>query len=209
MKTITKTRVRKSPERAFVITWSEVVENHIGNQQIGKLGERGVSCEELAAAAEKMRAEGYVAEVHKLEDYVPTVDRAEAKKKGAHVLVVRKFLDDETVCCVDKEMWRDDIMDKKAIMGMGKRRKVMNKHARWNNCIAETAQPPEYEEGKGTVVAFDSVPTVANIRVNLYNLLGDIAKNLFAETNYYYDVSKTGIGWHGTLRGLLNVSRLC
>ena len=88
-------------------------------------------------------------------------------------------------------------MDKKAIMGMGIRRKVMNKHARWNNCIANQSQSPEYEEGKGTVVAFDDVPSVASIRARLPEYFGDIASNLFAETNYYYDVTKTGIGWHG------------
>jgi hypothetical protein len=80
-----------------------------------------------------------------------------------------------------------------------KRKLVQNKHGRYNNCYADAAQEPDIPNGKGTVVAFGDAPVMAQLRAKLPWLLGEGARGLFAETNYYRDVSdkKVGIGWHG------------
>jgi hypothetical protein len=54
----------------------------------------------------------------------------------------------------------------------------------------------KFEEGKGTVVDFKSVPMIQTLRQRLPALLGPKASDLLAELNYYYDVRKCYIGMH-------------
>ena len=75
--------------------------------------------------------------------------------------------------------------------------RVVNKHARHNLCFGEAHQAPNYEEGMGTVYAFDEVPLLKKIRSQLGEIIGEKGVNLQAEGNYYYDVNKCGIGFHG------------
>ena len=44
---------------------------------------------------------------------------------------------------------------------------------------------------------FNSVPLTKYIREALPQILGEKAKDKNAEGNYYYDLNKTGIGFHG------------
>lgn len=62
-------------------------------------------------------------------------------------------------------------------------------------CFSEEAQEPDYESGKGRIVAFESVPLTQKVREKVAEWLDDGLLN--AEANYYYDVSKCGIGYHG------------
>ena len=45
-----------------------------------------------------------------------------------------------------------------------RRSKVLNKIARANLCFAKHGQAPEYEKGKGTVVAYTDVPILKHLR---------------------------------------------
>ena len=75
--------------------------------------------------------------------------------------------------------------------------RVVNKHARWNLCFSDESCDADYENKIGTVVAFDDVPETKLLRQKLYEIVGDKAKNLECEANYYYDIKKCGIGFHG------------
>ena len=75
--------------------------------------------------------------------------------------------------------------------------KVMNKLARHNLCYADFAQEPDYESGRGRVVAYDSVPLLNRLRAGLREVLKEKGDDLKCEGNRYYDVKKCGIGWHG------------
>ena len=77
------------------------------------------------------------------------------------------------------------------------RGRVVNKHARHNLCFSEQGQVAQIEEGKGTVVAYRDVPMTAQLRDRLPAFWGAKAHKLVAEGNYYYDISKCGIGFHG------------
>ncbi len=89
--------------------------------------------------------------------------------------------------------------DRKAYM----RGRVVNKHARGNLCFAEEGHDSDVENKKGTVVAFKDVPYTSILREKFHEILGDkmgeiLGKNkLFCEGNYYYDIKKCGIGFHG------------
>lgn len=74
---------------------------------------------------------------------------------------------------------------------------VVNKHARHNLCFGEDNQEPYYEEGKGRIVAFKDVALLNHMRAVLPETIGEKGRDLVAEGNYYYDISKCGIGWHG------------
>lgn len=78
------------------------------------------------------------------------------------------------------------------------RGRVVNKRARYNLCFDQEESSPNYEEGKGTVISYDRVPILSQIRNNLPKFFGnELASNLKAEGNLYYDTNKCGIGFHG------------
>jgi hypothetical protein len=86
------------------------------------------------------------------------------------------------------------IVDKKALF----RGAVKNKNARHNLCFDDRSQEPAYEAGRGRIVPFAALPTLSGVRCALAHYFGaEKATNLLAEGNYYYDVARTGIGFHG------------
>ena len=72
--------------------------------------------------------------------------------------------------------------------------RVVNRRAHWNICFADHSQEPDIANGKGTIINFENVPSINKIRKTLPNFLGPKAENMFAESNYYYDVSKCSLG---------------
>jgi hypothetical protein len=83
--------------------------------------------------------------------------------------------------------------DKKALM-YGR---VVNKKVRHNLCFAEEAQEADYEAGKGTIVAYDTVPTCKQLRASLGEWFGEKAVDMNCEGNAYYDWKTCKIGEHG------------
>ena len=75
--------------------------------------------------------------------------------------------------------------------------RVVQKHARHNLCFAEDAQEPDYASGKGRVVAFGDLPGLSKVRQSLPLFFGMKGEQMVCEGNRYYDISKTGIGYHG------------
>ncbi len=51
--------------------------------------------------------------------------------------------------------------------------------------------------GKGTVIPFSKAPILGKFREAIPCYSGEQTRNLKAEINYYYDVTKCGIGYHG------------
>jgi len=82
--------------------------------------------------------------------------------------------------------------DTKALM----RGRVVNKKARHNLCFAEKGHAADYAAGRGTVVAYDDVPMTKRLVEGMEAFFG-YKGSLIAEGNYYYDLKKCGIGFHG------------
>ena len=80
--------------------------------------------------------------------------------------------------------------DKKAFM-YGR---VVNKHARHNLIFSDYYQEADYENKKGTIIPYSNVPYLNQLKDGLEQLTN---KKLYAEGNYYYDINKTFIGFHG------------
>jgi hypothetical protein len=74
--------------------------------------------------------------------------------------------------------------------------RVVNKHARHNLCYDTESQEPNYEEGKGRIVALKDVPNLKELMGKLREIVGPKFDNLKVEGNRYFDKS-CGIGYHG------------
>jgi hypothetical protein len=175
-------------KKVYTITFGDVAENHAKMQKIGTLHDRGYSIEKLQQIQEKLTGFNLTTE---LIDLNVGFDETFSQAK---ILVIRRgaqyILGEETT---EGLMAENDAltMDKMALM----RGKVVNKVARWNLCFADEDQEPNYEDGKGRVVAWKHIPRVARIRQVISEWTEDVLLN--GEANYYYDISQCGIGFHG------------
>ena len=77
-----------------------------------------------------------------------------------------------------------------------RRKKTLNKRARYNVVFGETAQEPSDDYRRFTVCGFDSLPLLGAMRTALPVGLGPRADGLQAEGNMYYQQG-SGIGFHG------------
>ncbi len=183
----------------WTITFGECVENHAGMQKIGDIHDHGFTYDELIEARDVFITKGYDARIHDLsvnceEKYKKLLDDNEVN--SARVLIIKNginYFHSNPRKLIKEVKDTRDIVDKKAYM----RGKVVNKHARWNLCYADESQDPDFAHGKGTIVAFADVPYLNEIREKLPDLIEDSADDLYAELNYYYDINKTYIGFHG------------
>jgi len=201
-------------DQVITYTWCECGENHHGNQQIGQIAEsgNGFMREDLNAA--KLFAEtNYACETEMFNLKMGLVDdsgnRLVIKNKkneivkvnSAHFLIIRNFIPNileknnltmgDLMTEVNSKYWDTKYWDTR-------RQKVLNKHARKNNCIAEIGQIADYEKGMGTIHSFDSMP-IMNLLRNEFRKIGEKFNFACGEGNLYEDggKKKNGIGWHG------------
>jgi hypothetical protein len=174
-------------KKVYTITFGDVAENHAKMQKIGTLHENGYSVEKLQQIQAKLSGYGLQTEMI---DLNVGFDETFSEAK---VLVIRRgaqhILGEETTGLIAEN---DGLtMDKKALM----KGKEVNKVARWNLCFADEDQEPNYKDGKGRVVSWQHIPRMARIRQVISEWTEDVLLN--GEANYYYDISKCGIGFHG------------
>jgi hypothetical protein len=166
-------------ELALTITFGDVAENHVGQEQIGTIANEGLSLNDLKIIGQTIGG----ATLHFL-------------GRGAGLLIVRngvrKLLG--SVDELEEELFSLD-PDKKYYDV--RRKKVLNKHARYNLCFADEGHDADYENAQGTVMSFVNLPYLAKLRRKIGDLLpSGKLNNLNAEGNYYYS-KKCGIGYHG------------
>lgn len=212
---------------AVTITFGEIAENHAGMQKIGTarqsqvklIGEskeildpvKVTNCncasftfEELRNLGDKLKQNGvcdcdFI--ILNSPTILATVENVEIRDKcltsDAGVLVLRNGVnallgrvDGANLLLAEHSVLP---VDTKAMM----RGKVVNKHARYNLCFSDFSQEPDYAQGRGRIIDFINVPLTSELRTKLPIFLGDKASELQGEGNYYYDVCKCGIGFHG------------
>jgi hypothetical protein len=184
---------QKEPFQLATITFGDVAENHARMQKIGTLHERGYSVTALQALGEKLQHMGLTTEYVSLNQrwLCPNMQHPELE---AGVLIIRRgvqhILGTDTTQPLQEEHAPLDV-DKKAFM----KGRVVNKHARWNLCFDDVDQEPDYQTGKGRIVAYEHIPLTQRIREVIAEWTED--ELLKGEANYYYDLSKCGIGYHG------------
>ena len=191
-----------SLKSTVTLTFGDSAENHVGMEQLGKrvaAGE-GFTVGDLSAMKARFEGLGAVCELHMLHEGVEGA-------APAAVLVIRKGVD---VICGgavgggaggEVQTPSDAMFAEQAALNVDKQAfmygRVVNKHARWNLCFDSYSQEPVYEEGKGRIVAFDDLPLTRALHAKLPEMFGEKAADLKGEGNYYYDIAKCGIGYHG------------
>lgn len=171
----------------ITLTFGDRAENHKGMQIIGESAIKGYTLADLQAI------EALIGDPTKTE----LIALSTPPLPPAYVLIIRAATESTDSTPLATEMVALE-WDKKAMM-YGR---VVNKKARHNLCFDDVGQLPDYSQGKGTIVAFNTVPYLKQFRDDLWAMLcnagvetGDVT--LKVEGNYYYDVSKCGIGYHG------------
>jgi flagellar biosynthesis GTPase FlhF len=177
--------VVKPGAETITITFGDQAENHVGMQTIGTKAAAGFTTDELAALGWEM---------HDLTPmWVHASDNQGLEAPAASIAILRGGVDvlmgAGAIARLTTEI-KSKSVDKKALM----RKKVVNKHARWNSIFGDKSQVPSYAEGKGTVHPFTELPELSALRHRLPQVLGSKAKGLVGELNQYYDNTKCGIG---------------
>ena len=121
-------------------------------------------------------------------------------KDGAYLMVIRNGVN-AILGDLGNGGDKDELFEEQANLNVDKKAfmygRVVNKNARWNLCFDDKGKEPNYENGKGRVVAFSDVPITKRIVDSMPYYFGDKTSDLKGEGNYYYDVRKCGIGFHG------------
>ncbi len=187
---------KEKVKSAITITMGDVAENHVGMEQLGKICDpgSGFNLQDLQMIKTNMEKIGAKCDIVTLKSPDPAT-------ADAYVLVIKDGVNcilKQTTNYTKTDMFNEQKklnFDKKALM----RGKVVNKHARWNVCYDTQNRDPDYENGKGRIIGYDTIPISYTVISNLEKYFGPKAKDLKGEGNYYYDVNKTGIGYHGDL----------
>lgn len=176
------------------LTFGDAAENHVGMEMLGARGAAGTgfTVAELAAIAARMPRAELVPLVCPAAGAAAGGAGAGPVEEDAAVLVIRGYLSEEEHRAMFEEQAALE-HDKKAFM-YGR---VVNKKARWNLCFDAVAHEPDYAAGKGRVVALSEVPLLDSVVADWPAEFGPKAGGLKGEGNYYYDLAKCGIGWHG------------
>ena len=182
----------------ITLTFGDVGENHKGMQMIGDIVEKGkgYNLKNLLNIKKRFEKNNCIVEIYLLNDTLNDILPKEVVDNidKAYVLVIRNAI--QNVFGNYNELMNEQLnldYDKKAFM-YGR---VVNKYARYNLCFDEKAQNPDYKNGKGRIVSYSSLPELDKIRQKNKILFGKKFKNMKCESNYYYDINKTGIGYHG------------
>ena len=181
-------------ESVITITCGDVAENHVGmkHEGVGVLEGQGFNFQDMIKAIVEFKKLGCKLEIFHLNKLI------KEKAQDAYILIIRGglkvIIGDENVNDFYKRLneleWDKKYWDTR-------RQKVLNKHARWNLIFGDEPQTANYEEKKGTIIAYQDIPLFCKIMQSFEKLLGKKAVNLKAEGNKYYDKSCTGIGYHG------------
>lgn len=173
----------------YTYTFGNRAENHVGMQMIGTEAENGFSFDDLSFFKSKLDEIGVNSRLHSLSEGNEYPD--------AHVLVCKNALGK----LIDKGQFETEQQSLVKIWDTkyydSRRKAVLNKRARYNLCFNDIAQQPDYINKKGTIVSYKEFPSLLSVKNRLEELLGDQVKGLVVEGNYYYNVNKCYIGYHG------------
>jgi len=184
------------PYHAAIYTFTGCVENGVGMQQIGQK-RPGLTAFDLRAIGNSPRFKNNKTKIVDLA-MLSGLSHAPA----AHLLFIYGDAVHGLGGDADAlfEEAKNATWDKTAFM----RGRVVNKHARYNCCVADCAQVADIPNKQGTVHSFSQMFEANRVRIGLGQLGQECLStrddkplaDLFAEGNQYYS-RNTGIGAHG------------
>ena len=188
--------------KTATFTFCESGENHVGMEQRGcivKKGE-GFNREDLENVKSILEKMGIECEMVDLKNELLN-DDMKVDVEEAYVLVIRNVLDSilkeggKSIEDMYTEIFKDELWDKK--YWCRRRTRVLNKLARWNNVICDIDREADYENKKGKLISWDRVSCLNLVKQFIEKIGDSKMKGFVCEGNYYYNLKKTGIGFHG------------
>ena len=214
-------KVKPPPKVAICITCGEQSENHTGMAIQGKgLATEGLSIEKLREVQKKFEEMGGETEWLCCNDALTEEEAIDAE--DAAVLILRggvnMLLKHSPFWTVVKD--RIEGTPAKALLEELKglkwdttywdvrRQKWLNKRARYNICFGHQQRPLDLEKKSGTIASYHSVPLMTSCKSMIEVLFR--VEDTEAEGNFYYDLAKAYIGFHGdTERKIVIAMSLC
>ena len=213
--------------QTYTLTFGNRAENHKGMQIIGNQLDHGLSHNDLVSIQKGFDDEGYETELINLNNLLlvddddnsvndssnesdlvestnstnsiqtesdTTSTESAIEEDPAELLIIRKGV--ERFVNI-KTLYNEQIKLKKDTQAYMYGR-VVNKKARYNLCFSDFSQEADFPNKKGTVYNFSgaNVKTLKRLRTKIGEL-HELFENLQCEGNYYYDINKTFIGFHG------------
>ena len=179
---------------AICITAGEQSENHVGMKINGSgIAKSGFTIEDLKHFQNILEKKNISCEYHRLD----SIFEDKTNLDPAALLIIRNGVD-HFINKTNNNMLLEQLKfewDKK--YWDTRRSKVLNKQARYNVCYGKKAEKPDYDNKKGTIIAYKDVPILNKWKNALGTFFGKKAMNLEIEGNLYYDTTKCGIGFHG------------
>jgi hypothetical protein len=182
---------------SITLTLGEQSENHVGMVKQGNgIAESGYKYDELLSFKKKFSQIGCKVTLYCLNDILQDSDSDDIEQ--AYILIIRKGVDkilEGTNITADSIFIEQNNLawDKKYYDT--RRKKVLNKSARYNLCYGDEHIDPDYINKQGTVIAYDEIPKTTKFKKRMEKLLK--IEQLEMEGNNYYDINKCGIGYHG------------
>lgn len=170
----------------YTLTFGDVAENHRGMQEIGTRRTHGFSIEELSEKSLLFtNVDHYTLDIY---GYSP-----------ASLLVIRQGVDQMFGGGSRDSGYADHLLEEQKGLPYDTQAlmygRVVNKKARHNLCFSDFSQEPDYTSGKGRVIHFKDLPYLNSLRQKLMEVFA--VGDLQGEGNYYYNITKCGIGYHG------------
>lgn len=192
-------------KKGVTLTFGDVSENFVGMAKQGKLHESGFTHGDLIRIAEMFPENAEMYDLRGLLDNHSNVELPQC-----YVLILRNPFP-ELVEPLTEIMLRDEEMfdDNGNLVGVEwdkckvQRRKVVNSRARYNLCFSDLGPADSYKYSADFSDVANANGTVYNINsIEPLRLLHEEIKKfnvgtLEVEGNYYYDLEKTYIGFHG------------
>ena len=176
-------------------------------QQIGKkvAKGKGFSLKDFKNIIKKCEEKNIKTELINLNKLIEGIqtkkDKKQLKSEPAYILILWNGLE-ELVKPLTKE---DMFTELNSLQWDTKKweerfKALQDKHARHNLCFDVKSQKADYTtkgRKKGTIISYDDVPNTKKVLDSVSELIGPKGKGLVVEGNKYYDIKKTGIGYHG------------
>jgi hypothetical protein len=186
---------------AICLTCGEQSENHIGMEMNGSgLAEEGFTNLELSSIHSKLNDLNIPNNLINLNDYLSEEENEGCEeasilliKGGVNSLFKHYNYDKTSQDMLEEQL---DLEWDKTFWDI-RRKKVLNKRARYNLCYGVEEQTPDMENKKGTIIAYKNIPITNKWKECLSIIFGEKARDLEMEGNYYYNIKKCGIGFHG------------
>lgn len=191
----------------ITLTFGDCAENHAGMQKIGEAMMGGFTVAELQSlnhyfSDHECKTEFVNLKKELLSKWIQentneSNDLDNSIEEGC-LLVVRNGL--SKLGCIPEELRKEMLSlkwDTKALF----RGVVKNKIARSNLCFDHMAQDACFEQGKGTIIAYNTIPYLQKVRTCLIQTVAKACNknidHIVCEGNKYDDPLRNGIGFHG------------